>query len=1549
MAEFDLGSAVLGTEIDLTGLHEGIAQAKDDSDSGFSAIGKGIGAALQIGIAAAGVAIAGLGVAAVDTAAQVNQATRDIQARLGATADEAERLGQVALEIWATGWVDSIDTAAASVVQLRQQLGPLSDELLIQLGGGIAAVSDTFEAEGPVLTNAIKAIRDNFPGTSEATALDLITAAFQRGLNSSGDLLESITEYGPQFGSGGASAAQFFSVLETGLSTGVMGVDKAGDMFKEFAVRIQDGSTLTRDSLQMLGLDADAILSGLARGTLEPIDAFEMVQGALRNTGNEALQMQAGVGLLGTQFEDLGLDAALAVTTMSDSFIDVAGATDSLAVRYESLGAAGTAMWRQLLVTIEPVGSALLDIVNSAMPSVMRGFEVVRGVIEDLVELFPNLLNLGAQAFSWGANIGQQFADGIASAAQYVVGMVQQLGSLIAFWLRPGSPPRILPDIDQWGAETAQVWADGFGEADLSAIQNLGNQIQGVLKGLVATGQFDEAGIIPAVLGSERAIAAAIRDADRFGQVSEEALRSIIDTAGPAGPKVEGLVRSFFDLRRATQDVERAQADLNRITAEYAAQIDPLSAELDAINDQRQAIDDQIRVRDLQEDIASGKLDELEQQRALLQIQEIQKRAELRGIEDNRDAAVSAAEERLRATEEAQRVAQDRLKDEQAATQSLNHQNELIGQQMALLERLAQQAEAAASAKGGGGGFNAADIDVPVPTMPPEIEAISETLGGITEAATDAQNSVVAFFDSLMAGTQNVLAPAIALFEPLVAIFEDAPTPVEGLLNVLSEISPTFELMRGMVEAALPPIQSIIETVFGIITGVIVNQGAGMLASFQATWNQITIFVHTLLPPIQSIIETVFGTIAAFLAENGSSIEAFIGNTWNAVAGIIQTSVAIVNAIIVPAFQTIATFLQTHSDDIQHILTSAWNTISGVVTGALNLLQGLLNTVMAAIQGDWSGAWESLQATSARFVLDVLGVVESFLDTIAGFFGTSLDELAALWEGNWNKLKELTGTVIGGLIELVLGLPSKVKGVGEAVVAMIWDGIKAEWGKLVKWFDGQLQALRDKLPFSEPKDSSSPLYGLAKSGASIVAQILIGLTARAGDIPAAMADMGKQGILGLLQEMEAGLPGFLGEIDRIAEEMRNQLRLNANIWTDEEKRNWQERIDSIVKIAETLPERIADATAGLYDIQANMARQAERNLAQLGNFDSGIRDSVKLALREAELAAGEIDDPAEAAAFFQLRSKQIIEIARLEQEWADKNANRMKAVHDEHRKALDDLDKRQNAVDKEFTTIDARTNKTLGDLFARLANAKTDLERLDIQRKIDETHALAELEYQRLYDEQDAINQAREAEAVRYQFAIDAANEEAAITGQHYKERIELTKQAHEAELAALKTRQEAELSMFEDLANSLQQILGNVPAHLLNALRPLEDLLLRLTQSANTGVLYIPQPNGIGNNAEGTDFWRGGLSWVGERGPELLNLPRGAQILPFDDAVLRMATPLLGAMSASAAGRGALDVAIELSFNDRGQSWLERLIDTRIDAKTNQAAGGADVRRRTR
>lgn len=41
-----------------------------------------------------------------------------------------------------------------------------------------------------------------------------------------------------------------------------------------------------------------------------------------------------------------------------------------------------------------------------------------------------------------------------------------------------------------------------------------------------------------------------------------------------------------------------------------------------------------------------------------------------------------------------------------------------------------------------------------------------------------------------------------------------------------------------------------------------------------------------------------------------------------------------------------------------------------------------------------------------------------------------------------------------------------------------------------------------------------------------------------------------------------------------------------------------------------------------------------------------------------------------------------------------------------------------------------------------------------------------------------------------------------------------------------------------------------------------------------------------VGQNANGTNNWRGGPTWVGERGPELVELPRGSRVLPNKESV---------------------------------------------------------------
>jgi hypothetical protein len=82
------------------------------------------------------------------------------------------------------------------------------------------------------------------------------------------------------------------------------------------------------------------------------------------------------------------------------------------------------------------------------------------------------------------------------------------------------------------------------------------------------------------------------------------------------------------------------------------------------------------------------------------------------------------------------------------------------------------------------------------------------------------------------------------------------------------------------------------------------------------------------------------------------------------------------------------------------------------------------------------------------------------------------------------------------------------------------------------------------------------------------------------------------------------------------------------------------------------------------------------------------------------------------------------------------------------------------------------------------------------------------------------------------------------------------------------------------------------------------------------------------GHFASGTDFAPGGMAWVGEQGPELVNLPRGAQVIPHSESMAR-------------AGAGFSQVN---NFNFRNPE--RKKTQQQIAAETNTAGRLAQARR---
>lgn len=450
-----LADALVYLATEDSALRTGLEGAKQTTTTWAGNIAGVAKTALVAGVATAGAAAAGaviaIGKAAFDVSGETKQAARDMAASLGLPISEAEKFAEVAKRVYGNNFAESVGDAAGAVTELAKQLGVTADDPALQtMAENAFRLRDTFGVDVAESINAVKSLTENF-GISSAEAFDQLAAGYQRGLDSSGDLLDTIGEYSNQFAAGGASAAQFFSALDTGLAGGMLGTDKAADAFKEFRLRIQDGSQLTADSLAAIGLSAEQITAGLSSGTLTVVDVFGQVQAAMLGTEDPIARFNAGVGLLGSQYEDLGEKTILAMDLTNDWAKGTEGAITSLDAKYGSFGEVVSGVWRRLVVSVTPFTDKLLELVNSAMPAVMGEFDrfdatvgpameqagqVVGRVVEYVRGLFGQF---GQSVDSQGTKRFAYFKEWLDQNMPRVQQIVETvLGAISGFWTNHG-------------------------------------------------------------------------------------------------------------------------------------------------------------------------------------------------------------------------------------------------------------------------------------------------------------------------------------------------------------------------------------------------------------------------------------------------------------------------------------------------------------------------------------------------------------------------------------------------------------------------------------------------------------------------------------------------------------------------------------------------------------------------------------------------------------------------------------------------------------------------------------------------------------------------------------------------------------------------------------------------------------------------------------------------------------------------------------------------------------------------------------------------------
>lgn len=392
------GEVVYGVRADDSKLDSDLTSAEKTTSSKLGKIG---GAAAKAGkvagaaFAAIGSAALAVGTKAVTGAVGFDQAMNQFAASTGIAESELSGYENTLKDIYTNNYGDSFEDVADAMAAVTQQMGDLDQASLQNITESAFTLRDTFGYDINESVRAANTMMTQF-GIEGDKAMGLIATGAQNGLDFSGELLDSISEYSVQFAKVGLDADDMFKIMEKGAETGAFNLDKVGDAIKEMSIRVVDGSATTQEGFSAIGLNADEMAAKFAAGGDSAKEAFDQTIQALADMDDPLAQSQAGVALFGTMWEDLGPEVVTQLANIEDGAYATSDSMEELKdIKYDDLGSMMESLGRSVETLLLPLGEALIPLIQQIIEEILPVIEENLPLLTDFIsQLVSSLMPL---------------------------------------------------------------------------------------------------------------------------------------------------------------------------------------------------------------------------------------------------------------------------------------------------------------------------------------------------------------------------------------------------------------------------------------------------------------------------------------------------------------------------------------------------------------------------------------------------------------------------------------------------------------------------------------------------------------------------------------------------------------------------------------------------------------------------------------------------------------------------------------------------------------------------------------------------------------------------------------------------------------------------------------------------------------------------------------------------------------------------------------------------------------------------------------------------
>lgn len=394
-------------------------------------------------------------------------------------------------------------------------------------------------------------------------------------------------------------------------------------------------------------------------------------------------------------------------------------------------------------------------------------------------------------------------------------------------------------------------------------------------------------------------------------------------------------------------------------------------------------------------------------------------------------------------------------------------------------------------------------------------DVIQQVFGRIAEFVSENQELIRTTIETVWTAISERVAQALEAIVPIVKwAWETIKVLTETVWNLIKDvIMIALEWILGVIKAVMQVIngdwegawETIKETamkVWDLIKEAAMRFLQGLLETFLVfmvpiieflaeAWETIKQNAIEKWEAVKQAISNVLDAIQTFVNEKVSAVQGFISNAWTTIQNFTTSIWNAIKSFFSSVWENIKSKVSSVTSAIQFTITSVWNAIRSFFTSILNAIRSVVTSVFNAIRSTISSVLNSVRST-----------VSSILSSIKSTFSNIFNSLRGIVIRAFSNVRSAVSSGMRSALNAVRSFFGSFANAGRNIVQNIANGIRNAIGLVTSAISSVTQAVRNFLPFSPPKDKSSPLTDIHKNG--IGTQIAAGIIRGQREVDKAM-------------------------------------------------------------------------------------------------------------------------------------------------------------------------------------------------------------------------------------------------------------------------------------------------------------------------------------------------------------------------------------------------------------------------------------------------------------